>query len=117
MLRYGEEQVGTIIEAVYGDRTSFLDVTSRIAALVDAQSLALEQLTVNNSSMGIIDRHEADPEKRWRENVEQWATNAGDQDPFPGASKQLILKYIGGPPGNSLAYICPLPQVATASVC
>ena len=72
-------QVGAIIEAVYGDRTSFLDVTSRISALVDPESLSLEQLTVNNSSMGIIDRREADPEKRWRENVEQWATDAGDQ--------------------------------------
>ena len=42
-------------------------------------------------SMGIIDRHEADPEKRWRENVEQWVNDIGDQDPFPGARKQLIL--------------------------
>ena len=72
-------QVGEIIEAVYGDRTSFLDVTARISALVDPDSLVLEPLTVNNSSMGIIDRREADPEKRWRENVEQWATDAGDQ--------------------------------------
>jgi hypothetical protein len=31
-------------------------------------------------------------------------TYAGDQDPFPGASKQLILKYIG-PPGTR-ASVC-----------
>ena len=55
-------------------------------------------------SMGIIDRHEADPQKRWRENVEQWVNDVGDQDPFPGARKQLILKYVG-PAGANKSYM------------
>ena len=82
-----KRSVHAIVEAVYGDRTSFLDVTKAIEAKLDVEKRALQDLTVSNFSMGIIDRNEANPEKRWRENVEQWVKDVGDQDPFPGETR------------------------------
>ena len=71
--------VGCIEEAMYGDRTSFLDVTSVLAAAVDGTNTRtherthththvverndIEKFTINNASMGIIDRNEANPGK------------------------------------------------------
>ena len=40
--------VGTIVEAVYGDRTSFLDVTATLAAAVDQETQSLAAFTVSN---------------------------------------------------------------------
>lgn len=38
---------------------------------------------VANESFGILDRHEDLPAKRWRDNVEQWTSEVGYQDPIP----------------------------------
>ena len=40
--------VGTIVEAVYGDRTSFLDVTATVAAAVDEEKQSLENFSISN---------------------------------------------------------------------
>jgi hypothetical protein len=39
--------VHTIVEAVYGDRTSFLDVTARVSAMVDEQRFAIDKVRIN----------------------------------------------------------------------
>ena len=50
-------------------------------------------------SFGIIEKNDSRSERRWRENLDQWIQEVGQQDPFPGVRKHLILKY--RPPAGS----------------
>lgn len=93
---------GKVEEAFYGQRTSFIDVTELLQSLV-REDYSLEDVLVENESFGIIDRHEDLPEKRWRDHVEEWTREVGNQDPLPGVDKKLVVKY-HKPPGSSERY-------------
>lgn len=89
--------IGKVEEAFYGQRTSFIDVTALLQSMVNPDDCSLGDLKVENESFGIVDRHEDLPEKRWRDNVEQWTSEVGNQDPLPGVRKKLVIKYHKAP--------------------